>query len=102
MSVTPSYRERLIRNYREAYERANGKPAPIVTYSIGGWFKFGNSGVGYRRAAVEEMLECLRERPAYSAPAFRNLAEGSRCDGCPEPGCVVCPVAPAQCGGAAE
>jgi hypothetical protein len=65
MNVTPAYRERLIRDYKAAYERANGKTAPTVIYQEG-WFRFKDyQNRGYRRAAMEEMLECLRERPAY-------------------------------------
>ena len=76
MNVTPAYRERLIREYRAAYERANGKVAPPVTYSGSGWFQIGNISPRYRRAAMEEMLECLLERPEY--PISPSNVGGSR------------------------
>ncbi len=66
--VVPPYIQQLIRDYKAAYERANGKPAPILTYTDGGWFHFDDLRPRYRRAAIEEMLECLRERPAYPIP----------------------------------
>jgi hypothetical protein len=68
MKVTQAYRERLIREWREAYEIANDKTAPVVTVDRG-WFLIGTKRYG--RKAFEEMRNNLRFR-AYARP-MRSL-----------------------------
>ncbi len=64
----------IIKDYAAAFERANGKPSPVVKYE-GGWFRFKDQrNQGYRRAKFEEMLAVLRERPAAHPPADRGGA----------------------------
>lgn len=64
MRVTASYRDRLIREWREAYEIANDKTAPAVTIARG-WFLIGTKRYG--RAKFEEMRNNLRFR-AHAMP----------------------------------
>jgi hypothetical protein len=57
MRVSAAYRERLIREWQEAYEVANDKTAPAVTIDRG-WFLIGTKRYG--RARFEEMRNNLR------------------------------------------
>jgi hypothetical protein len=79
MRVSPAYRERLIREWQEAYEIANDKTAPAVTVDRG-WFLIGTKRYG--RKVFEEMRNNLRfaahARPMRSVPPqpCRDEAEG--------------------------
>lgn len=73
--VVPSDIRQLILDYEAAYENVNGKPAPIITYTDGGWFKFGNLRPRYRRSAIMEMIQTLRERTAHSISSTDHSSE---------------------------
>lgn len=78
MKVSPSYRENLIREWRESYKVANNKTAPAVTIDRG-WFLIGTKRYG--RAKLEEMRNNLRLRAharAVSAVVATNTVHDAR------------------------
>jgi hypothetical protein len=72
--VTTEYRERLIREWREAYEIANDETAPAVTIDRG-WFVIGAKRYG--RRAFEEMRNNLRFR-AHARPMRALTSQDSQ------------------------
>jgi hypothetical protein len=61
----------LINEYRQAYEMANGKPAPTVTYSRG-WFRVGYPSSPQRRRDLMRARDVLLDRAAKNGPAISN------------------------------
>lgn len=61
MTVLKQDRERLIKEWQTAFEAANDKPAPSVTWSHG-WYWIQESK--FRRAKLEEMRDVLIKRAA--------------------------------------
>lgn len=55
--------EEIIRSWSNAYEQANGKPAPRMVYENGWYVLFNPLRQPFRRAAVESMAATLRSRP---------------------------------------
>lgn len=51
----------IINEYKEAYERANGKGV-IITY-FRGWFTINGDRIKYRRKEIVSMTEVLKARP---------------------------------------
>ena len=58
MRVTASYLERVAREWQAAYSALYLKEAPAVKWERG-WFKI--QGASYRRKALEEMRDRLRQ-----------------------------------------
>lgn len=54
---------RLMADWQEAYEKANGKSAPEIEYD-NGWFRIEGAFSAYRRQDILTMTASLRERAA--------------------------------------
>jgi hypothetical protein len=56
-------KEQIIREYQQAYELANGKAAPVVTYNRG-WFRVGHPSSPHRASEILRFRDVLLERAA--------------------------------------
>ena len=52
----------LVERWKRAYELANGKPAPEITYNHGWYRMVSASFTPFRRWKLERMAEVLEER----------------------------------------
>lgn len=55
--------EQIIREYRQAYEMTNAKPAPAVTYNRG-WFRIGHPSSPHRGKELLRFRDVLLDRAA--------------------------------------
>ena len=62
---------KLVERWKRAYELANGKPAPEITYNHG-WYRL-PYGTTFRWWKLERIAETLEERAGIMAPPLGEV-----------------------------